>query len=1358
MFSPDVTVHAGGPLLRNPRRRQRHHSEDSIKSTRGTKRTKITKNTFIESPKDHEPHDNHQEPAREVAPKANGHVESLRSSKEVAPDVTTLTLRGPRKHEKRSGKSDNSMTLCKTDYYTVSSLPALPDRLRHEKIDPLRAYFSAEYGYALALTTTHALIWKYGSSASSPETCYLSLPYASNDVSDPLPLGAFTSRVSSREPGLVVIWPRTGKVVYWETISSAATEGLMRPKQSGVQGSVGGLFYSERITGITAAEPAGFIITLNSGRLVHLNVRDSQGRAAINTQFLENATSSFLGSLKNILPGQGLRRDIVAVRAGQTRQKGQCDVITATSTGHFQIWDVHWSGNSKLDTEAIAENDILEALKQTMRSTEAEQEAKLQLLDFCCIKSPGRNIEMIRSGEPSSTRLLLLTGFSNMESTRYSLLEVTISHGAFAIDVVHPLSCYTKRLASLQTWTPRVYLPSGNDPSNPGQMAFVIFETAICFMSLARAEESPEAQLLMGSQGPPAPFHDKVEFRHDTNISVIGCGEEDVSEGHRFPSVVLMLHNFGVVRIASFPIKGDLESLQGAKISAKSKIEQAIFYGTRPENPLDFSIPEEVLFAQDEVETAALAISDEILRSSSSFIPTFMPSIGHQLKLRATALRDLVLYLRKNFPPFSRLAKWKLLWNSERIATARAIWKSYEAMDRETNTETVVLLPQLMAYLSDGSKTLPSPELDETDQLRLYFIYDIWRIDDLMPWPFKTVSELYRDGTKEPAIVARLFTEANDITLALLETMYQFRQENVKMYGLEDEVIVDGVLRENYEGLPPFWGENILHVMMIKKHVDFVEDYPLKYWGKEPREGDPNPKHIQKLVHQLPRLIKVCAQVYLEHIGWCMVQDDVKLKNEAEHFANELVECSRVQITKLVGFDLVTEAIQLAERNKDMKTLVEVVHEAASEATLKAQQPSLSAEEDDLIQSKIESLESRIENFFIKYGDCWAKAYFEKLIEQGQLSDLLDEAVAGGRKAFATKFLRSKPAYAKLSWINDVTTEHDYRYASTTLEQVAIHQETDLWSKKVELSMAKLARLAATEGLKNADPITEQNHIQKYDKQFALVDIQQMLYNHLRPVFYTAIDERAEIDLAVEQFAKYIVKGKPTLHKILEQGLGNVVSREVMTVDLLVDVLTLMDPADLAIASKITGHEFFMALRTLELSGLADSDPAHHDLLAKIIWRRCLIRDDWEEIYKLDFKGDNKFADVAGGLVLFKTLKEIEEHRLLDGSGALKVLSPDDVVGAGCSPEELEVYFDKNEMDLCLPLAHDLNREDRVLKKYMQKGRLAKWFEAIKDGARTAVREEADHVGEEARRVQSLRAEVDGGIRARDGYPLPIRP
>lgn len=139
MFSSQVN-----PLsIRNPRRRQRTGSDDSVALRQNHKRPRragLSTDTFRPpSSKDVNGHTQHPE----APPQANGHTHDTRSQRDVGLDTATLAIRrrGSKRGErdKRANRNDGSIelvSLCVLVPSTLTSLIFLPDQERKLRCDP----------------------------------------------------------------------------------------------------------------------------------------------------------------------------------------------------------------------------------------------------------------------------------------------------------------------------------------------------------------------------------------------------------------------------------------------------------------------------------------------------------------------------------------------------------------------------------------------------------------------------------------------------------------------------------------------------------------------------------------------------------------------------------------------------------------------------------------------------------------------------------------------------------------------------------------------------------------------------------------------------------------------------------------------------------------------------------------------------------------------------------------------------------------------------------------------------------------------------------------------------------------------
>ena len=139
---------------------------------------------------------------------------------------------------------------------------------------------------------------------------------------------------------------------------------------------------------------------------------------------------------------------------------------------------------------------------------------------------------------------------------------------------------------------------------------------------------------------------------------------------------------------------------------------------------------------------------------------------------------------------------------------------------------------------------------------------------------------------------------------------------------------------------------------------------------------------------------------------------------------------------------------------------------------------------------------------------------------------------------------------------------------------------------------------------------------------------------------YNAMDETAELQLAMEAFGKTIVKGHTACQSLLERGMDNlVVNHAAMTPEQLIDVLTLMDPQRSELSqSDILDEVFCLAFQALRNAALEQTNKEAYDTLLRVIWRRCFIRDQWEALNHTAQKSDEAITRELEGTTLWKTL------------------------------------------------------------------------------------------------------------------------
>ena len=359
----------------------------------------------------------------------------------------------------------------------------------------------------------------------------------------------------------------------------------------------------ETVIQILNAESAGFVLAFSTGRIAYMSVRDGQGRPAISVQFLRGssglASSGIFGSIRNALSSSASRGDIAAVRAGRPDKVGERKVVVATAKGKLQCWNIHRGGHNSLQAEAEAREAIVMAIKQTNPALSDLLLESFELIDLTYTPKYIQDTQL--SGlQDDGTHLLLLTSLTDRQISYYSLVEVVLNQNELIIGNIRPIKSYTTPISRIATSKTRLYLP------NPALVAYVVFDRAVVILSMAKQPASPDLQLRRESHVLPQTFEDVIDFREDISVEIVGSGMEephgpsnrlknrnrDMSRQSIRPSF-LLFEEEALFAIAATDMT-KLTSDKAQQVTAKSKLEQAVFFGTLEKNPISFAVRPEL--------------------------------------------------------------------------------------------------------------------------------------------------------------------------------------------------------------------------------------------------------------------------------------------------------------------------------------------------------------------------------------------------------------------------------------------------------------------------------------------------------------------------------------------------------------------------------------------------------------------------------------------------------------------------------------------------------------------------------------------------------------------------------------------
>jgi len=452
-------------------------------------------------------------------------------------------------------------------------------------------------GSTLLIKDTGAYVWKYDESHPLPKPDHFPLPpdeRANIDGTVPLALGTLVAPIAnSDEPGFVVIMPVTGRIAYWDAVSSAIAEGLFTKKR-GVEGKVD-LERGETVQSVCSIEPAGFVLCMTGGRLAHLALKDTTGKPTVVVTPMRNygtSMSGIFGGLASVLRSGGNRREIAAIRPGRTINRSERELVVATIRGQFTQWEINRIGTAVIITDVDMREQILNRVLTLSPDLASRDRDLFNIVD----------VVSDLSSSSETLDVLVLSSFSPaFESSEtechYHLTMLSFIAGRCVIKGSLPITSYKVPFADHDEIRPRLYLPM------PARTAFVVFSKAMVVMSIISEDnyDSPGAQMMQ--YDPSSGFEDVIDFKQGESVEIIGSGFEDVTNDHSSseksfgmgfdavsdtrrkiysPSILLVTKGAGVLRCSVF----DAESSESRPkpsikpVPVKTKIEMAVFYGS----------------------------------------------------------------------------------------------------------------------------------------------------------------------------------------------------------------------------------------------------------------------------------------------------------------------------------------------------------------------------------------------------------------------------------------------------------------------------------------------------------------------------------------------------------------------------------------------------------------------------------------------------------------------------------------------------------------------------------------------------------------------------------------------------------
>ncbi|KAF1810225.1 hypothetical protein P152DRAFT_103971 [Eremomyces bilateralis CBS 781.70] len=1290
MFSPD-TGHRTASFTRSSRRRQRTDSDGAFQSLR--KRTKVAEHTDVHSPVDD---DNGADDSHDVP------VASI--ERQQVPMARPMPVREkPSSIPLRSLKGDTGSYLTKTAYYSVKKLPAFPDQLR-DALD-IDAKFVPSSQYVLATTPDTAYVWDYNSGPANLSLKVLPIPNSMKAYQLP-PLGHIIGSKTTEDLGLVLVAPKSGKIMFWENIDTLESQPLFQQRRHGLEGMVGSMATGERAVELIDAKHAGILLRFNTGRIAQLLLRDGQGRPKITVRPLYASGAGdggWVSGFMNTFTASSYQA-IAAKRVIST--KGHAEVYACNKDGKFYFWDIDWTGQhlfkSAIETKAEIQAGLIAGFDAPPGMFSA-----LEIVDFAILNSPMSEKSALARPEESepATHVLTLVRSQSESVTWFYLVELMLERDAASTRRIIQVQ-FNPQAPEQKGWPPKLLVPE------PQHTAFIVYQTGVSIISIISSENSPENQLLANGSTSRDLFQDVLRFKLTDAHCFFASEIEPPGTKTRNSTCLLMSRGAGIIRCtANDPEKTD-EPMNVHTLSPKGRIEQAVFFGGMSDNPINFNNPNPFpqIYHPSEVEGAAITISHEILSSTTPYMERQTGAMEIFLAKRAKALRDLIEYTKRLVPNLSTITKWQLLWNAEKLASAQALWAKHEArkatMDNPTGTLLQSVAEDLLKEYHEEYAGLEDAGT-VTDPVSSWFTRDLWRQERLFTSSLQGLVNILHNYEREIVhkLKMELMEEADEIHWTLLETAMQFRTDHAAMYGIDDETIEDGVLTTGYEGLPRFWTSTQNSVTSIRHLVRLNNGMAKAATEVVVRgEGDEYRETTETMLDAGYALTRYCLLVHLERIRWCLAQEDEKVRASGISLQQEFESKIRGQlIQELLEVDGGEAALDYAIEFRDLESLVVVIHFNLEDYQSIIDDPKMHRRGKSEASEHLQSLRDRVKNKFFKiFGKPFSEAYLNSYVEAGRFWDLLEDDLVPDD--IRTEFLHSNEAFAKLSWMHDAASNdgtRNYKDACQALAKAALSQETNAWCKDIQLCLAKLSLKAHESSTLDATLAQRNGDVKRLDAEIQATWMQDVLYHVVQGAAHGALDAESAVDLVMGEFGARHVAGKPALHQLLKRGFEELLARRVLAPEALVDVLTLMDTQPRE--DDVNGFLNFAFATALQVVPAAAAAP---EALIELIWKRCYIRDDWAAINRAALAGEGDDDELVQDTALFYLCREIFSSTLKDNPYKTPV-PLESALRSGSHESDLVNRFHRE--DLCAPIVQDNRVDDERLRALIDGARLEHW-------------------------------------------------
>lgn len=490
--------------------------------------------------------------------------------------VHTQRTEQQHQHHRQAEEWDSRSTWSRDTRHSVTAAGPLPSEVAALVkgadfiVNSVAGHVDPSNGYALVASPSSVVAWNYAKRTHSSPTVYRfeAPPVARLGLAaTPPALATFVG--AGNEPGLLLV-SATGEVRFWESVN----HGLVDPQHQRyalLQLNLGDDF-AERMWKVDATS---FILTTTASTAWRIAVANIGGRVVPTaTQFTRNS-GMFNRSSPIIFTDRDQRNGVVAVAP----TTGGVYILGRST---LQKWGIAPDGNTRL----VQEFDLRESIGASLFEDERTWQSGAVHLELNDLVSVG-------SDQLAAFVSYTTQGSSNRRThNSHKIVVFDYNHQSNVLTIVQDVHLsYVAHSDPRMLDIPRLYIPSG------AQTAFVRFADAIVVTSLSSI-----------------PYEDTITLKDSSTNAFIGVGT--AKSGNHNAALVAMAASGGIMAIEVHPAVAQARhqsSIAAATARIKSKLEQAVFFGDRSENPLTFDLP---AGWKGDLSEAAEGVSTEIVSSS----------------------------------------------------------------------------------------------------------------------------------------------------------------------------------------------------------------------------------------------------------------------------------------------------------------------------------------------------------------------------------------------------------------------------------------------------------------------------------------------------------------------------------------------------------------------------------------------------------------------------------------------------------------------------------------------------------------------------------------------------------------------